>query len=457
MTTLFAKRALLPSGWAEDVRIRIGANGRIMEVEAGAARDSGDVSLGEKTILPAPGDLHSHGFQRAMAGLAEYRSTSADSFWTWRETMYWFLSALSPDDVEAVTAFAFMEMAEAGYGAVAEFHYVHNAPGGAPYDDIAEMSSRIIAAGGTAGLGLTLLPVFYAYGGANKAPLKPRQKRFETTLDSYASLRAGVARAAKSGAPDLFVGNSFHSLRAAGPEEIRILTETYKGAFHVHAAEQVLEVDDVKAWLGARPVEWILDNTSIGPGWCLVHATHMTEAETAGLARRGAVAGVCPVTEGNLGDGVFNGAAYLEAGGKLGFGTDSNISISLADELRLLEYTQRVTHKSRNVMCRGEWSAGRTLYELALEGGAAALSRASGAIAPGRWADLVTLDPSKVSLLSGEGDRILDGFVFAGGERAISDVWSGGRHIVKDGVHVRRDEIESRFRASLSRLRHEAP
>ena len=246
-------------------------------------------------------------------------------------------------------------------------------------------------------------------------------------------------------------------LRAAGPEEIRILTETYKGAFHVHAAEQVLEVDDVKAWLGARPVEWILDNTPIGPGWCLVHATHMTEAETTGLARRGAVAGVCAVKEGNLGDGVFNGAVYLEEGGALGFGTDSNISISLADELRLLEYTQRVTHKSRNVMCRGEWSAGRTLYELALEGGAAALSRASGAIAPGRWADLVTLDPSKVSLSSGEGDRLLDGFVFAGGERAISDVWSGGRHIVKDGVHVRRDEIESRFRASLSRLRHEAP
>lgn len=453
MISLFARTALLAQGWRDNVRVVIGNDGRIARIFENAAPLAADFDLGDRALLPAPGNLHSHGFQRAMAGLAEFRAVHEDSFWTWREVMYAFLDALTPDDVEAVTAFAFMEMAEAGYGAVAEFHYVHNAPGGRAYDNIAEMSARVIAAGKTAGLGLTLLPVFYAYGGARKAPLKERQKRFGTSLDSYARLRAQIETEAKAGEADLVIGNSFHSLRAAGPEEIRELTKAYMGGFHVHAAEQTLEVEDVKAWLGARPVEWLLENAPVGEGWCLVHATHLDAAETRGLAGSAAAAGLCPVTEANLGDGFFNGEAYFRAGGRFGFGTDSNIKISLAGELRQLEYSQRLLHRRRNILCDETRSVGRTLYEAALDGGAAALARPSGAIREGLLADLLTLDPRKVPLAGTDGDRILDGFVFAGGARAISDVWSAGRHIVKEGVHVRRAEIEQRYRNTLARLR----
>lgn len=454
MTSLFARHALLPAGWAENVRVEIGADGRIGRVEAGARPAADDLTLGDKTLLPAPANLHSHAFQRAMAGLAERRGAGEDSFWTWRETMYGFLAALDPDDVEAIAAYAFMEMAEAGYGAVGEFHYLHRRPDGGAYDDIAEMSARLIAASSSAGLGLTLLPVFYAYGGVRAAPLEARQRRFASTIESYELLRQAIAKHAKAGLADVRVGTAFHSLRAVSPDAIRVLTKSFSGeVFHIHAAEQAQEVDEVKSWLGARPVEWLLANAPVGRDWCLVHATQMNEAETAGLARSGAVAGLCPLTEADLGDGIFNGEAYFKAGGRFGVGTDSNVAISLAGELRLLEYSQRLALRRRNIFAGEGASTGRTLYEAAAEGGAGALGRGCGRIEDGASADLLTLDPSRLAHAETEGDFLLDAFVFAGGESAIADVWSAGRHIVRQGRHVRRDEIASRFRGVIARLR----
>lgn len=453
MTSLHASHALLPAGWAEDVRVTIDADGRISAVAAGVEAGAGDTRLAGKALLAAPGNLHSHAFQRAMAGRAEYRRSGADSFWTWRETMYGFVADLEPDDVEAIAAYAFMEMAEAGYGAVAEFHYLHHRPGGGAYDNIAEMSSRVMAAAANVGLGLTLLPVFYAYGGVRGAPLEPRQRRFATNIESYELLRAGVDREAKYRLADFRVGAAFHSLRAASPDAVRVLASDFAGdVIHIHAAEQALEVEDIKAWLGARPVEWLLDNTPLGPTWCVVHATHMSEMETEGLAKSGAVAGLCPITEANLGDGVFNGETYFEGGGRFGVGSDSNIEISLAGELRLLEYSQRLALRKRNVFCRDGRSAGRTLFDAALDGGAGALGRPSGRIEEGAFADLMSLDTGHSRLAEAAGDGLLDAFVFAGGERAIADVWSAGRHIVREGRHVRRAAIEARFREVMAAI-----
>lgn len=453
MTSLHAPHALLPSGWADNVRVTFDADGRISAVETGVEEKAGDVSLAGRALAPAPGDLHSHAFQRAMAGRAEHRRSGADSFWTWRETMYGFVADLDPDDVEAIAAYAYMEMAEAGYGAVAEFHYLHHQPDGRAYDNIAEMSSRVMAAAANVGLGLTLLPVFYAYGGVRGAPLEPRQRRFATNIESYELLRAGVDREARYRPGDFRVGTAFHSLRAASPDALRILVGDFAGdVMHIHAAEQALEVEDVRAWLGAPPVEWLLDNTPLGPTWCVVHATHMTASETEELARSGAVAGICPITEANLGDGIFDGETYFESGGRFGVGSDSNVEISLAGELRLFEYSQRLALRKRNVVCRGGGSTGRALFDAALDGGAGALGRPSGRIEEGAYADLVSLDMRHPALAEARGDRLLDAFVFAGGERAIADVWSAGRHIVREGRHVRRAAIEAEFRKTMAGL-----
>ncbi|MBI1366362.1 MAG: formimidoylglutamate deiminase [Alphaproteobacteria bacterium] len=453
--TLFAEEALLPAGWARDVRVAIGADGRIAEVQENAAPQAGDEKLAPgKTLLPAVSNLHSHAFQRVMAGLSEYRTSESDSFWTWREVMYRVASSLTPEECRAVAALAFMEMAEAGYAAVAEFHYLHHQPDGTPYDNLAEMSARIAAAANETGLGLALLPVYYAYGGAGQAPLSDAQKRFGSTLESYEQLRAAITSMMKSAPSDFSVGTAFHSLRAIAPDDIAALAFIGEGeVFHIHAAEQEKEIEDVRQWLGARPVEWLLDNVPVGENWCLVHATHMTEAETKSLARAGAVAGLCPVTEANLGDGIFNGDAYFHAGGRFGVGTDSNVKIALSDELRMLEYAQRLHLRKRNILADADKSTGRSLYEKALEGGGAALGRKSGRIEKECWADLVAVAPSAFDVIGEKSDRLLDSWIFAGDDVGVCDLWSAGRHIVKDGRHQKRDEIRARFKKVAAKLK----
>ncbi|MCB2137739.1 MAG: formimidoylglutamate deiminase, partial [Rhodobacteraceae bacterium] len=393
---IFAKRALLADGWAADVRLEV-ADGRITGVLSGQRAADGDVQV--DTLLPALSNLHSHSFQRAMAGMTEYRAAGRESFWTWRELMYRFLEHLTPETVEAIAAQVFMEMQEAGYAAVGEFHYVHHQPGGAHYGSISELSERVFAAAATTGIGLTHLPVLYTYGGAGTKPLAGGQKRFGNTVEDFARLLE-AARARASALPgDTVVGIAPHSLRATCPEDLARALPLAAGApVHIHIAEQPQEVADITAWLGARPVEWLLANAPVGPDWCAIHATHMTEAECAGLARSGTVAGLCPVTEANLGDGPFMGPGWLAAGGAFGVGSDSNVRISLVEELRTLEYSQRLRDVARNVMVPDAGSVGDFLYRGAAAGGAQALGREAGVIGEGKLADLVAIDSGHTAL-----------------------------------------------------------
>ena len=358
--TIHFQRALLPDRWRNDVRLTIDADGQIERVETGVEAAAAD----ERGIVGLAGisNVHSHAFQRGMAGLTETRDRGEDTFWTWRELMYRFLDRMTPEDVEAIAGMAFMEMLEGGFTTVGEFHYLHHDRDGQPFADIAEMSARIAAASATTGIRLVLLPVFYAHSDFGGAPPAPGQRRFICTLDSFARLLDG-ARQAVSTLPGAEVGIAPHSLRAVTPEELRVLVAIAPaGPIHIHVAEQVKEVEDCIAWSGSRPVEWLLDNAPVDRRWCAIHATHMTPSEARGLAQSGAVAGLCPVTEANLGDGVFPAIAWMENGGRYGVGTDSNVRIGLADELRQLEYGQRLTTRTRNVLA----ASGRSTGALAL-------------------------------------------------------------------------------------------
>ncbi len=445
-----ADQALLPSGWTSRVTLEIGANGRIAAIADGV---TGAADIRVPALLPAPSNLHSHTFQRAMAGLTERRSPAGrDSFWTWRELMYRFLDVLTPDDVEAIAAFAFAEMLEAGFGSVAEFHYLHHGPDGAPYDDLAELSSRIVSAATESGIGLTLLPVHYRQGGLDGRPLTGGQKRFGNGLDRFLRLAEGARALLPRLGEDAGFGIAPHSLRAVPVADIAALERAFPGLpFHMHAAEQEAEIAEVEAATGMRPVDWLLEHCDLSPRWCLIHATHMTETEADRLARSGAVAGLCPVTEANLGDGIFEGVRFLDAGGRFGVGSDSNIRISAAEELRQLEYSQRLRHRGRAVLAEPAGSVGRRLYEGALAGGAQALGRESGAIRVGAFADLVGLDPARFAG-NGQGDGLLDGWLFTGDGRAVREVWSAGRHVVRGGTHVRRETIERRYRAAFEKI-----
>lgn len=449
MTVIHAKTALLPEGWAQDVRVTFD-KGRIATVLPGAEPEGQRVDC----LLPAPVNLHSHAFQRAMAGMTESRSAGQDSFWTWRNLMYRFLDRLTPEDVQAIAAMVMVEMAEAGYAAVAEFHYLHHAPGGVTYDDLAEMSARIAAAAGETGLGLTHLPVLYERGGCDGRALAAGQLRFGNDPERFARLWEGAARALSHLPADTVLGVAPHSLRAASPEGISAAAGLNPAApIHIHVAEQLAEVSEVQAATGARPVEWLVQNVDLTPRWCLIHATQMEAFETEALAKSGAVAGLCPITEANLGDGIFDGVRFQAHGGIYGVGSDSNVRISLSEELRLLEYSQRLAARGRAMLAEEGRSAGRVLYETACKGGALAAGRQGGQIAVGHWADLMALDCSGPDMAASAGDMLLDSFVFAADDRLVAEVWSAGRHIVRAGRHAGRDGIVARYRAAISRLR----
>jgi len=451
MQSIFAERALLPQGWTEKVLVAIGGDGRIAQVESGSAAKSGVRHV--PVLLPALGNLHSHTFQRAMAGLAERRGPSErDSFWTWRAVMYRFLDLLTPEEIEAVAAFAFMEMQEAGFAAVAEFHYLHSQPGGAAYADPGELSARIAAAAQDTGIGLTLLPVYYRQGGVDGRPLAGGQLRFGNDLDGFAALMERAKEIASDLPADTGLGIAPHSLRAVPPDDLKALENWLPDApFHMHIAEQAAEVEETLAILGARPVEWLLEHLPVDDGWCLIHCTHMEPYETEALARTGAVAGLCPVTEANLGDGIFDAQRFTASGGRLGVGSDSNILISVNEELRQLEYSQRLRDRARVVMAESGHSAGRKLYDRALAGSAQALGRHAGAIKPGKWADLVALSPREAFPAGDSPDLPLDGWIFTN-DHGVTDVWSAGRHRVRDGRHIERDTIAARYRACLAAI-----
>jgi len=447
---IFAKLALLENGWAESVQLVV-EQGKIKAITVGAEAAAGDVRV--DTLLPALANLHSHSFQRAMAGMTEFRAHGRDSFWTWRDLMYRFVNRITPEQLEAIAAMVFMEMQEAGYAAVGEFHYVHHQKGGAAYANVAELSNRIFAAASATGIGLTHLPVLYTYGGVGQIPLAEGQLRFGNDVDRFLTLADAAQRGLSHLPADARMGLAPHSLRATSPTDLAKLLSAHKGGpIHIHAAEQPKEVGDVEAWLGARPVEWLLGNAQVNQNWCLIHATHMTEDETIRLAKSGAVAGLCPITEANLGDGPFNGPLYLANKGAFGIGSDSNVNISLTEELRTLEYSQRLRDLSRNVLVKDEGSVGETLYLGAARGGALALARDSGSIAVGRLADLVAIDRSAPTLCALDQNQILDGLAFAAKDSVVTDVWAAGRHNVQNGRHMAHDRVVAGYRKAITAL-----
>ncbi|WP_298214919.1 formimidoylglutamate deiminase [Acidocella sp.] len=415
------RHALLPQGWAAGVAISF-AEGRITQVETGVAGGAG-------IALPGMPNLHSHAFQRAMAGRAERRGPGEDSFWTWRELMYRLALTLDPDDVQAIATLAFTEMLEGGFTAVAEFHYLHHAPDGALYADIGEMAARLKAAADTAGIELLLLPVFYAHAGFGGAPPAAGQRRFVTTLDDYARLHARCRALAPTGCAP-------HSLRAATLAEISALAALNGGApFHIHIAEQTAEVEACLAFCGARPVEYLLGGAQVGKNWCLVHATHVTPAEAGGMAAAGAVAGLCPITEANLGDGIFPARHFP---GEYGIGSDSNVLIDAGRELQMLEYAQRLARRQRNVMASAAWpDTAAALYLGAVAGGARALGLAPG-LAAGAPASFVTI--------AGETpETALAEYVFTARAPAVREVWAQGALVVAEGRHKRAEAARAGF------------
>ena len=451
---IFAKQALTSSGWQQDISVTVDDFGRISDISKSTAGIDKTVGI----LLPALSNLHSHSFQRAMAGLAEQRgATSLDDFWTWRKVMYRFLEILSPDDIQAIAALVQMEMLESGYAASAEFHYLHHAYNGVGYSSPTELSERLFQASSISGIGYTHLPVLYMRGGLNNQPLQAGQRRFGCDLDQFQTLYTSLSEKMAGLPQDYVLGVAPHSLRAVSKDGLLLAsTLNQQNPVHIHIAEQQNEVNDVLQALGARPIRWLLDNVEVNDRWCLVHATHADQKELIDFAKSGAVAGLCPITEANLGDGIFNASQFIEHGGRFGIGSDSNVKIGLSEELRLLEISQRLRDQRRVVLSSDAIpSNGRFMYENAAKGGAQALGRDAGAIKVGALADLVALDDGHYSLVNLTNDRILDAWIFASDDDIVSDVWAAGRHMVSEGRHILRDAISTQFLKTIKRLRDE--
>jgi formimidoylglutamate deiminase len=450
MNRFWFRTALLPGGWAQGVSVDV-RQGRISGVRVDTTAETEDEC--HAVAIPGLANLHSHAFQRAMAGLAEVSGPAGDDFWTWREVMYSFVDRLGPDDVEAIAAWAFVEMLESGFTRVAEFHYLHHAPDGSPYTQLAELASRTAAAAAESGIGLTLLPVLYSYGNFGGIAAGGAQRRFMNDIERFARLLA-ASREAVRPLEGALVGVAPHSLRAVAPPDLDHVAQLAgDGPVHIHIAEQMREVNDCLAWSGRRPVEWLLDHADVSARWCLVHATHLSALEVRALAQSGAVAGLCPVTEANLGDGIFPAEEFLAVEGVFGIGTDSNIHIDAGAELCALEYSQRLSRQRRNVLAGApERSTGRRLFDAALLGGARAAGLAGAGLAPGCPADFLSLDIGHPSLVGRSGDALLDSWIFAGGKSVIDCVWRAGHKVVAGGCHLRRDRILKRYREVLRRL-----
>ncbi|HAY46961.1 MAG TPA: formimidoylglutamate deiminase [Gammaproteobacteria bacterium] len=453
-TTIFAKQALTGSEWQQNVAVTIDDNGRISDISVATGNESVKVGI----LLPALSNLHSHSFQRAMAGLAEQQGPNPfDDFWTWRKVMYRFLEILSPADLEVIATQVQMEMLESGYAASAEFHYLHHNLNGAPFENICELSERLFQASLTTGIGYTHLPVLYMRGGLDNKDLQGAQMRFGCNLDQFQSLFSSLSTSMTNLPNDYALGVAPHSLRAVTKEGLLMASNLDKDApIHIHIAEQQGEVDEVVQALGQRPVRWILDEFAIDKRWCFIHATHTDNSELIDFAKSGAIAGLCPITEANLGDGVFDALTFFENGGHFGIGSDSNVRIGLSEELRMLEVSQRLRDQRRVVLSSEEVpSNGRYLYERAAIGGAQALARNSGVIEVGAYADLVALDDEHYSIAGLSNDTILDTWIFASDDNIVRDVWAAGRHVVCDGAHFLHDKITSKFRQTIKRLRNE--
>ncbi|MFC5551729.1 formimidoylglutamate deiminase [Massilia aerilata] len=455
MNALFARHALLPEGWRDDVLLEWDERGDLTGVLAGMQAPAGVEQA--DYVLPGMTNLHSHAFQRAMAGLAEQAGDTRDSFWTWRELMYRFAGRITPEQMEAVASQLHVECLRHGYTGICEFHYVQRDPDGELYANPAETALRIAEAARQSGIGLTLLPVMYSYAGFGEQPLKPAQKRFRT--DPELVLRIVDKLEALRG-PQLEVGAAPHSLRAASGGQLRDLVAGMPAGrpLHIHIAEQQLEVQQCLDATGMRPVDYLMHEVEVDARWCLVHATHLSDSETAALAASGACAGLCPTTEANLGDGLFPLAPYIAAGGVFGIGSDSHVSQSAVEELRWLEYGQRLAQQQRNIAVddgedKGGRDVGTYLWRQALRGGAQASGRAVGSLAAGRRADLLVLDSAHPTLDGVDSHEVLGRFLFCGNDNLVRDVLAGGRWVVRGGRHAGQDAIARRYTAAVRALR----
>lgn len=459
MKQLIADRALLPEGWRNNVLLEWDDQGILTRVSPDAA----EIALAPRAVgpvLPGIANLHSHAFQRAMAGLTEYRSDSHDNFWSWRTLMYKFAGKLSPVDLKAIAVQLYIEMLQAGYTSVCEFHYLHHGADGKPYTNPVENMVCLIEAAQEVGIGLTVLPVLYQYSGFGAKAPHAGQTCFinspEWVMNALQALQASHPQHA-----GLRYGVAPHSLRAVSPQSLQELLTQFRhwdaqAPVHIHIAEQNKEVDDCVAALGARPVAWLLDNIEVDRHWCLVHATQMTTAESEKLARSGAVAGICPTTEANLGDGIFNGVTYAAAQGTWGIGSDSHVSTSVSEELRLYEYSQRLLHGQRNMLVgsgSGGASAGGYLYRQAVHGGAVASGRQVAGLAVGQRADLLALDPQHADLSGKHGEQLLDSFVFCHhGQTPVRDVMVGGHWVIRDHKHSQQEQSALSYARTMKRL-----
>ncbi|MBI6634119.1 formimidoylglutamate deiminase [Pseudomonas paralactis] len=452
MSAFFAERALLPNGWANDVRLEVSDDGLLTKVEPNAGAEGAERLRGP--VLAGMPNLHSHAFQRAMAGLAEVAGNPNDSFWTWRDLMYRMVGKINPEQLQIIARQLYIEMLKAGYTSVAEFHYVHHDTNGQPYADRTELSRQISLAAACSGIGLTLLPVLYTHAGFGGQAPNEGQRRFINSTEHYLDLQARL-QPILAAQPAQQLGLCFHSLRAVTPEQIQqVLAASDKTCpVHIHIAEQQKEVDDCLAWSGKRPLQWLYDNVEVDERWCLVHATHADADEVTRMAKSRAIAGLCLTTEANLGDGIFPAVDFLAQGGRMGIGSDSHVSLSVVEELRWLEYGQRLRDQRRNRLYRSDQPmVGRTLFDAALDGGAQALGQPIGRLEVGKRADWIVLDGSDPYLATASEDGILNRWLFAGGDRQVRDVLVNGKWVVRDGHHAGEEDSSRAFTQVLKDL-----
>jgi formimidoylglutamate deiminase len=452
MSVFFAERALLPAGWANNVRFEVGADGLLTNVQADAERQGAELMNGP--VVPGMPNLHSHAFQRAMAGLAEVAGNPNDSFWTWRDLMYRLVGQISPQQLGVIARQLYIEMLKGGFTSVAEFHYVHHDTNGKPYANPAELALQVSQAASSVGIGMTLLPVLYTHSGFGGLAPNEGQRRFINSTESYLELQSRL-KPLVAAQPAQALGLCLHSLRAVTPQQIsEVLAASDKQCpVHIHIAEQQKEVDDCLAWSGLRPLQWLYQNVDVDERWCLVHATHAEPDEVAAMARSHAVAGLCLTTEANLGDGIFPAVDYIAQGGRWGIGSDSHVSLSVVEELRWLEYGQRLRDQRRNRLYRADQPmVGRTLYDAALLGGAQAMGQPIGALEVGKRADWLVLDGNDPYLATASGDAILNRWLFAGGDRQVREVMVNGRWVIREGRHADEEQSREAFAQVLREL-----
>ena len=447
---LFTDRAWLSEGWAERVLLEIDQAGCLTKITTALPGCPNDAEKLKGPVLPGMANLHSHAFQRAFAGYTEQRHAGDDNFWTWRQVMYDFVATVTPDQAQVIAEQLYVEMLKAGYTSVGEFHYLHHDRDGRPYAHLPEMSIRIIEAARDCGIAITHLPVLYAHGGFGAQPTPQGQQRFVNDIERFSRLVEDLFTTYAT-ERNVVLGLAPHSLRAVTEGQIRALVAYLhhldaKAPVHIHIAEQRGEVDDCIAWRGVPPVTWLYDHFEPDHRWCLIHATHMTESELTSLAGSGATAGLCPTTEANLGDGVFPAEKFLSHQGHFGIGSDSNVSVSPIEELRMLEYSQRFVHCRRAVLAPRGGSVGAHLYGAAALNGAIAIGRHSGKLEPGYIADLVVVDDQTPILINKPGDTLLDAMIFAGHSNPVRDVMVAGVWQVREGHHPREDRVFEAFR-----------